>query len=210
MSSYNWLPGGSTNAAVSVSPASTTTYTVNVVDANGCSGSGYVIVTVNSNPVISAVPSNQTICVGSSAVLTATGGTTYLWDNGSTNNPITVSPVVTTSYTVIGTTLGCDGTSSCIVTVDPCTYINTTEANSSDINIFPNPTYGNFIIDFKNINFENAEVRVYNYEGRLVLVRTIEKQSGSTEINLSQFAKGIYNIRFVYDKSIITKRVVIY
>jgi len=43
---------------------------------------------------------DQTICQGESVVLSASGGTTYLWNNGDTTATIEVSPTVTTTYTV--------------------------------------------------------------------------------------------------------------
>ena len=43
------------------------------------------------------------ICEGDSATLTASGASTYSWETGETTASITVSPTVTTSYTVTGT-----------------------------------------------------------------------------------------------------------
>ena len=45
-SSYTWNPGGLSGESVIVRPAVTTTYTVSVIDANGCPGSDEVTVTV--------------------------------------------------------------------------------------------------------------------------------------------------------------------
>jgi len=43
---------------------------------------------------------DQEICLGETATLTASGGTSYLWSNGSTNATIKVSPKETTIYSV--------------------------------------------------------------------------------------------------------------
>ncbi len=43
------------------------------------------------------------ICPGQTAVLTASGGGSYLWDNGETTNSITINPTITTSYNVTST-----------------------------------------------------------------------------------------------------------
>jgi gliding motility-associated-like protein len=63
------------------------------------------------------ITGNNAICSGTSTILTANGGGTYSWDNGSTTAAITVSPSTTTSYTVTATNNGCSGSASVQVTV---------------------------------------------------------------------------------------------
>ncbi|MCU0359768.1 MAG: T9SS type A sorting domain-containing protein [Bacteroidia bacterium] len=56
------------------------------------------------NPIAMNVSaSSQTICQGQSTNISATGADTYLWNNGSTNANISVSPLFSTMYTVVGT-----------------------------------------------------------------------------------------------------------
>lgn len=93
--------------------------TIATVDANGVVtpvAVGEVTITFisNDNPdlfdssIITVFPEafeanagpDQTICQGESVVLSASGGTTYLWNNGETTASIEVSPTVTTIYTV--------------------------------------------------------------------------------------------------------------
>jgi gliding motility-associated-like protein len=112
---YSWDTGATTNP-LSVSPTTTTSYTV-TANSGGCTGTAVAVVTVNPLPVPTV--NSPTICFGQTATLTATGGTTYLWDTGSTSNPLSVNPATTTSYTVTATTLGCSATAVGIVTVNP-------------------------------------------------------------------------------------------
>jgi hypothetical protein len=115
--SYLWSTGATT-ASINVTPLVTTTYIVTVTDANGCTDDDEVIVTVN-NPVIGSV-NNATICRGESATLTASGGTSYLWSTGASTASITVSPISTTTYSVVVTnSLGCSSTLNSTVTVNP-------------------------------------------------------------------------------------------
>ncbi|HLC83932.1 MAG TPA: PKD domain-containing protein, partial [Bacteroidia bacterium] len=79
-------------------------------------------VTVNPIPVTTV--NSPTICPTTTATLTAAGATTYLWDTGSTANPLTVSPATTTSYTVTGTSLGCSSTAVATVTVNSALVVN--------------------------------------------------------------------------------------
>lgn len=112
---YLWSPGGQTTQTISINPALTTTYTVTYTLAL-CSSTGTGIVTVIPLPTI--IVNSPTICNGANATLTATGGTTYLWNTGSTANFLSITPAATTSYTVTGTSLGCTSTAISIVTVD--------------------------------------------------------------------------------------------
>src|SRR5205823_237418 len=116
---YLWAPGGQTTSSITVSPASTTTYTV-TYNLGACSNTGSGTVTLNAAPTVAV--NSQTICAGQSATLTATpstGGGTYLWaPGGQTTSSITVSPASTTTYTVTYNLGGCSNTGSGTVTVN--------------------------------------------------------------------------------------------
>lgn len=120
---YLWNPGGSTNAAINVCPASTSTYTVTGTDANGCINSDTSVVRVNPLPVITATPAQTAVCFGSSTSLSASGAGsgTYEWNPGGlTGTPVIVSPTVATTYSVTGTDAnGCVNTAASIVNVNP-------------------------------------------------------------------------------------------
>ena len=112
---YAWLPGGQTTSAIIVNPTVTTVYSLQVVDANGCSASATTQVTVNPAPS-PAVAGNTTLCVGDATTLTASGGIFYSWSTGATSSSINVNPSSTTTYTVVATNSnGC--TASATVTV---------------------------------------------------------------------------------------------
>ncbi|MBK9544080.1 MAG: PKD domain-containing protein [Bacteroidetes bacterium] len=118
--SYVWNPGGATTAQISVAPLVLETYTVTVTDANGCTSTDQMSVSVNPLPVADAgLP--QTICFGASVTLDASGGLSYLWNpGGSTNAQLTISPSVSTDYTVTVTDAnGCTSTDVETVSVNP-------------------------------------------------------------------------------------------
>ncbi|MCE2823037.1 MAG: hypothetical protein LW693_11505 [Saprospiraceae bacterium] len=104
---YVWS-GSQTASSITVSPASTTTYTVTVTDANICTASATRDVTVNAlpTPAVSATENSGltandgTICFGASAILTASGGTQYIWNTTHTNAAIIVNPVNNATYSV--------------------------------------------------------------------------------------------------------------
>ncbi|MGQ0829224.1 MAG: DUF7619 domain-containing protein [Bacteroidota bacterium] len=126
---YSWSPTSGTAASITVCPTVSTTYTLTV--ASGiCSGSATVAVTVNPNPV-PTITGSTTVCSGSGATLTASGGTAYSWNPGAMNtNPIIVFPASTTSYTVTAYSLGCTGSATAAVTVSSSTLTGITVSDS--------------------------------------------------------------------------------
>jgi gliding motility-associated-like protein len=101
--SYSWSPAGP-----SICPVTTTTYSVVATDANGCTSTP-AAVTINVNPALNVTAAGaQTICPSSQATLVAegTGGNgnlSYTWlpQGTGTGSTVTVSPYVTTTYSVI-------------------------------------------------------------------------------------------------------------
>ncbi|MFN5911411.1 MAG: PKD domain-containing protein, partial [Bacteroidota bacterium] len=77
-----------------------------------------VVVTVNPLPSINA-GTDQAVCAGASVTLTASGGTSYTWNNGVTNGVPFTPGIGSVTYSVTGTTAGCTGTDQVIVTVNP-------------------------------------------------------------------------------------------
>lgn len=103
---YTWAPGGAIGNSILVSPAVTTTYTVNGVDANSCANTATATVIVNALPPINA-GLDQINCFGSPATLNASGGVSYNWfDIGGNNigstSSVTINPLDTADYFVIG------------------------------------------------------------------------------------------------------------
>jgi len=128
---YSWS-NGQTSQSINVSPTNTTTYSVTGTDSNGCSGTASVTVTVHSNPSIVATADPDEICIGNTTTLTASGGASYIWSNGSTAFSFTETPPATTTYSVIGTdSNGCSGTAQVQVTVNSNLTVNITPSNPS-------------------------------------------------------------------------------
>jgi len=143
---YSWNTGGNT-ASITVTPSSTTTYSVTGTSTAGCTGTATVSVTVNSLPTVTATASSSTICNGATSVLTASGANTYSWNTGGNTASITVTPSSTTTYTVTGTTTaGCTSTASITINViqSPVVDYSTTQSHcgQSDGNIMTNVTGG--------------------------------------------------------------------
>jgi trimeric autotransporter adhesin len=127
--SYSWSPStylsATTGSTVTSTPAADITYVVTGTSSAGCIGTDNVSVTVLAAAPIDA-GSNTAICAGQSATLTASGGVSYVWNNGlGAGNGFTVSPAVTTVYTVVGTDgNGCTGTDDITVTINALPIVN--------------------------------------------------------------------------------------
>jgi len=114
--SYTWN-NGVTNG-VSFNPASTQTYTVTGTDANGCTNTDQVLVTVNALPNVSA-GQDQSVCAGTTVTLNGSGAVSYVWNLSVVNN-VPFTPGATQIYTVVGTDAnGCQNSDQVTVTVNP-------------------------------------------------------------------------------------------
>ncbi|MFO8054675.1 MAG: gliding motility-associated C-terminal domain-containing protein, partial [Bacteroidales bacterium] len=115
---YLWETGDTTSA-ISVSPSTTTGFTVTITDSIGCTDTDTVFAFINPLPDI-IVPPDTTICEGGTATINVQGAQSYLWNTGQTGPSLSVSPTTNTTYTVAGTSaLGCTDSASVIV------YVNT-------------------------------------------------------------------------------------
>jgi YVTN family beta-propeller protein len=153
------LPTDSYPLGVSVSPDGSKVYI-----ANGSTGGTVSVINGVTNAITTTIPvgmepvtfgnfistytqptlpvnisaSANLICSGTSITLTVGGANTYLWsDSLGTSDTLLVSPTVTTTYTVTGTTEGETGTASitinvvtpvvpniCMVTTDSSSFYN--------------------------------------------------------------------------------------
>ncbi|MFH1005001.1 MAG: YCF48-related protein [Bacteroidota bacterium] len=109
----------------SAQTSGTTEWFISVYFIDACVGyvvgyEGKISKTISGSvPFIADAGTNQSICPGENATLTATGGVSYLWSTGATMASIIVLPITTTTYTVTVTSAeGCIATDNVIVTVD--------------------------------------------------------------------------------------------
>jgi PKD repeat protein len=133
--SYTWQPGGFTTNAITVTPATTTVYTVTAVLAGGCSTSLTVKIVVNTSPsvIASSIPVNASVCFGSTVTLYGSGASSYNWSGGITNN-VPFTPSATATYTLTGTSInGCTASATKLVTVNaaPTLTITSTPATAT-------------------------------------------------------------------------------
>lgn len=201
---YTWS-GGITNN-VAFYPSGSAMYTVTGTDANTCSKSTTVMITVLVSPTVVATSSTYTLCEGEPIVLTATGADTYLWSTGATNGTISI-PANLPSYNVTGSNSnGCSHSASVSLFINACAGIS--QLNKiTHISIYPNPNKGIFYMEMEK-EVESLNVQIANTLGQVVYrVQILDK---SSEIDLRLQAKGIYFVR-IYEglKLIQTEKLIV-
>ena len=188
---YTWNTGA-TSSTIAPVPSTNTTYSV--TGASGtCSNTAVLNVTVNTLPTINATTDNTLMCTGQTASLTASGASTsYTWSTGATGTSISVSPTVTTNYTVTGTDAnGCENNAAITQSVSLCTGINQSTNSTNELSVFPNPSSTNLMV---KTDEEIQTISIYNSLGELV---QIEK---TNSFSVEQLSSGLYILKVKTEK----------
>ncbi len=139
-STYTWSPAASlsssTGTPVVTTPSTTTTYTVVGKNASGCTDTAKITISVTPTPTVSITPTSPGICPGDTALLTASGATTYVWSPGTglnitTGASVLANPASSITYTITGTNGAC--TSKDSVSINVGKLVVTASASSSTI-----------------------------------------------------------------------------
>jgi len=118
--SYLWS-NGATSQSIMVKPATLSSYKVTAYQDNESATDVINITVLNAS---FNAGSDQTMCNGGAAELTATGSGYYSWSTGSSNAIISVSPASSTFYFVTGTSNTCKSVDTVIVVVNQDGYYN--------------------------------------------------------------------------------------
>lgn len=121
---YVWSHG--ITGGVGFVPTASTTYTVSGTDANSCSNTATVTISVNQLPAVTPHTSANNICAGTVITLTGSGtAVTYTWSGGVVNGQ-GFAPAVSAVYTVTGTSsAGCIKMSTISIIVKPAPGMGT-------------------------------------------------------------------------------------
>lgn len=167
---YIWTPSAGLNSTTSpnpvCSPSVTTTYTLSVTGPGCGPVLDEVTITVHPLPIANA-GQNDTITIGSSTQLTATGGIQYTWtpatglSNISIYNPVANPTITTTYYVTVTDVFGCVNTDSVIIyVIEPNFWLPSA--------FTPNGDMQNDILFAHGEGINNFELGVYNRWGELI------------------------------------------
>ncbi len=163
---YLWNTG-SQQAQLGVSPNVQTNYSVVVWDADGCSDSTDINLTPVPYPIGDIIINKDTVCLGITFQLEASGGDSYLWSTGETNPLIIVEAREPTLFSVQisnhNNGIECAIDTSIQIYVKDCNTLflpNAFSPNDDGLN----DTYG----PKGEFDLESYEMFVYNRLGELI------------------------------------------
>lgn len=216
--SWNWsvTPSATVNNAASQNPSiifgAPGNYSVTLVASN--SGGSSVPVTktisINPSPTINISSSASVICKGQTVSLTAGGAASYIWNTGASSTSITLSPTITTTYSVVGTNSNnCSNNAAYTQNVNACTNLSDPDVDAGYVTFFPNPAKDHIVFTFNNKPINDLiRVRIYSSDGKLMFSDFLS--SHHNNISLLNFKSGFYLIHFTAkDVNIKTSKLII-
>ena len=216
--SYTWMPG-SINTNTITAPNTPTNYTLTVM--SGTCTATYTFTTKINPPLINQNVTHiyatmNPVCIGVTDSLDAepeVNNYSYTWLPA---NEVVVNPVyqfqvaatctTTTTYTVTNHIGGCmGGTAVLTLSVTNCSAdIEQVTNNKEQVNIYPNPNNGSFVIEPSSATKQTMQV--YDVNGKMVLSQAI---NGKTNIDATSLSEGVYNISLQSNEGVVNKRLVI-
>lgn len=197
------------------SPTETTTYTLVIDDGETVMEDTYTLeVMAAPEPDLGE---DMTICVNHTVTLDATcpDATSYLWTPGGYTTP-TIEVDSTgvgageITYTVLVTNSNdCETEDEITIMFDPCTGISEF-SDELTLSVFPNPASTVLNINLSGVS-ESLEYRLLNYQGSEVYREEIGHLNGFTsqQIEIGNYASGIYYLRLKSNEEVIIKKIVI-
>ena len=187
-------------------------YTVTITDGNGCTAASLAtIVTVNALPVVSFSFADSAICSNAGPVLLIGGtpaGGNY---EGTAVNGISFVPALAT----LGNNLviyaytdnnGCTNNATQNITVSSCLGVDNILVNN--IVCIPNPSNGNFEVNWTAANIEVTDIKVFDLAGKLIYA-VQPAQLNKQNIALQNVASACYILMLKTDQGPVFRKLVI-
>lgn len=174
-----------------------TVFVITGVSALGCTAAVNSTVHVFPQSPFALTTSAATICTGQVVTFTASGASTYTWNNNPANSNATFSdsPTSSTNYTIAMTdSYGCGVIWTTYIQVTPCTGFTNEKSQQLFFGTAPNPSDGNFRLTVPD---EAEVVTVFNSVGELVAFDIIGK-----EVKLTHAQHGLYFVKLRYHSEI--------
>jgi hypothetical protein len=107
-------------------------------------------------------------------------------------------------YVIQGSNSYLAGNYSNVVYLRPSIVLGTENTTDAAISVFPNPSEGNFTLNFANITSQKAAIKVMDLTGKTILVENLNAISGNSShsVSLPKVATGMYIIQVETEKGI--------
>ncbi|MBL7895914.1 MAG: T9SS type A sorting domain-containing protein [Bacteroidia bacterium] len=177
-------------------------YSLTVSDGNGCDQQTTINVSVTPAPLVS-ITAPTLICIGQTATLSAAGANSYTWSTGANLSTISVSPTITTIYSVNGlfTATGCSKLVNYTLNVSTCIGISENSPNEK-YKIYPNP----FKDKINIYTLNSSGIKVINTLGEIVLEGKLE--SGFNDVKLNYLSDGVYYVQLAEEDKLMYYKII--
>jgi hypothetical protein len=209
--SYTWDSGQNN---LSLNNITSGTYVLTVTDnADNCHLIMYYTVPNIQTFHVSSAYSNATCgsCSNGSITLTPTNNSafsntfTYLWSNGATTQNL--NAVLPGNYSVyVSTNYGCDTT--LYFTISYPTAVAVQEANTTNMEIAPNPANDNFMVLYTIPDGKEATLLIIDMNRKEVYRQAVAGKNKQIVYSLN-LAPGVYNVEIFNEKMMMHKKLVI-
>jgi hypothetical protein len=168
---------------------------------------------VNAGTDVSII-TNQSVQIGGNpSAEFGYGHYNYSWlpidglDNPSIPNPVATPDGNITYVLTVTDSLGCIASDTIHITI--ITYAESL-VKESNIQLYPNPNDGSFVLDFKKCQSEKTEILVFNISGEAEYSETIiPSELSNHQLQLTLLPPGYYYLRISNDSFNIVKSFVI-
>jgi len=201
------------------------TYVQYLTNNDGCDSVLTINTSVTYSNFIQTQPNNTSVAEGQDAQFFILGppSAQYQWQTNlglgyqNLNDFGQYSGTTTQALQVSGTTIGTNNNQAfrCLVTEGNCTDTsvivllsvtpNTSVAEyESSIQLFPNPTTGSVTVVLSR---PIGEIEIYNLQGKLLFQKEISEKQ--TQLDLSNYANGVYLIRIEQEGQFTNQKVIL-
>jgi len=190
------------------------TYIVRIDDAAGCTDADTITIIEPTSLNVMVTGNNVTpgSCDGSMSA-SVTGGTTpysYIWNDPSASTNAAISNLCPATYNVTVT----DGNSCTQLgsanIADTTVGIETLTENVA-VNIYPNPSTGEFGIEITSARDEVKSIRIIDLMGKIVYAKDVNVVNKNVylPVNLFNESSGVYEVQVVTERGIVRRTIVI-
>ncbi len=206
---FEWSTGATTSN-LTISPVTTTTYSLTVTDPNGCTDTDDITVFVSPLPTVSVTVDDAVLCSTDDAITVTTsplGGTlSGTGVSGNTFDPASAgegSYILTYTFTDANE---CTNSAIVSVAVQTCSSVEELVKALESASVYPNPFMNQINISFVSKDFNDVDVRLFDVLGKQIVSETMQVVKGENTLSLntnSYLAGGVYYLQLVKeDKSV--------